>query len=83
MRGGAAERQWCANTHRGHHVPHLADDVVAQQPTNVILKDSIDNAVNGHGNTRPDQKFTARKYADQQVDSGLGSKRAQKHGSSN
>ena len=79
----AVQRQRRTHAHRGHHVANLADDMVGQQPANVVLQDGIDHAVKGHHHAGPQQHLGAREEADKHVYRGLGGEGAQEHAAGN
>ena len=78
--GGPVEGHLRADADAHHHVAHLADDVVGQQPPAVVLEHRVDHPVDGHHRPQPDQGLGARKGSDQHVHRGLGGKGAQENG---
>ena len=80
VRRGPVEGHLRADADADHHVAHLADDMVGQQPPAVVLEHRVDYPVDGHHRPQPDQGLGARKCPDQHVDRGLGGKGAQENG---
>ena len=49
------DRHLCPKSNTGDHVADLADNVVGQQSTDIILQNSINNTINRHDNTQNNQ----------------------------
>jgi hypothetical protein len=79
VRGRAGDGELGADADRRDHETDLADDVVAEQPADVVLEDGVGDAVEGHRDADPDQDLPAGEAAGQGVDGGLGGVGREEH----
>ena len=67
MGGRPVQGQVRPYAHPGHHVSHLADDVVGQHPPDVVFDHGIADAEDGHGRAHDGQDLESGKSARQYV----------------
>ena len=70
--GRPVGRQRGPDANPADHVPDLADDVVRQQPARIVLEHGVDDAVDRHDRSQPDQDLGAGEAPDQDIDRRFG-----------
>ncbi len=80
VRHRAIQRHLRADADAGDHVANLTDDVVSQQPSGIVFQHRIDDAVESHDGSHPDEQFSAGKNSNQHVDCRFGGERRHEYG---
>src|SRR5680860_1744329 len=76
MSGGCVDGDLRPYSYRRHHITYLANYAVGEDAPNVVLQHSVDNSIQSHHHSRPDQDIPTREAPGQSVDCGLGGKSA-------
>ena len=69
-----------ADADAGHHVADLADDVIGENPADVVFDDGVTDAEDGHGRSHDGEDLKAGKSPGQHVNRRFGREGAQKDG---
>jgi hypothetical protein len=80
MGAGAVDGQSCTNPNTGHHISDLTDNLPAEQPTDIIFHDGVDDAVDGHDHPEDNEDVKAGKGPGQGVDRCFGGEGAHEDG---
>src|SRR5680860_1695269 len=58
MSGGCVDGDLRPYSYRRHHITYLANYAVGEDAPNVVLQHSVDNSIQSHHHSRPDQDLS-------------------------